>query len=136
MPVSKKSLNVIIHQNWRSVFNSLVMCFFANVPPSTILELMNGATGQQYSLTELIKVGERAWNLKRVINNRLGLDRTNDRLPKGLLEPYEDGGAVGYSIPFDDMMDAYYDIRGWDPGTGFPSEDKLAELGLSWVLDK
>lgn len=132
----EKVLNVIIHQNWRSVFNSLVMCFFANVPPSTIMELINGATGQQYSIQDLLKVGERAWNLKRVINNRLGLDRTNDRLPKRLLEPYEDGGAVGYIIPFDEMMDAYYDIRGWDPDTGFPSEEKLVELGLSWVLEK
>jgi len=130
----EKVLNVVIHQNWRSVFNSLVMCFFANVPPSTVLDLVNGVTGRQYSLTELIKVGERAWNLKRVINNRLGLTRTNDRLPKGLLEPYEDGGAVGYRIPFDEMMGSYYDIRGWDPDTGYPSEGKLDELGLSWVL--
>jgi aldehyde:ferredoxin oxidoreductase len=132
----EKVLNVIIHQNWRSIFNSLVMCYFANVPPSRIVELVNGATGRKYSLTELLKVGERAWTLKRVINNRLGLDRTNDRLPKGLLEPYEDGGAAGYRIPFDEMMSAYYDIRGWDPETGYPLQDKLAELGLSWVFEK
>jgi len=129
----EKVNNVIIHQNWRSLFNSLVMCFFANVSPLTVLDLVNAGTGFNYTLDDLLRIGERAWNLKRVINNRLGLGRANDKLPRALLEPYLDGGAAGFTIPFEDMLKEYYRIREWDPESGFPSKGKLAELGLDWV---
>jgi len=129
----EKAANVAIHQDWRTVFNSLVMCYFANVPPETILELTNAATGEDYSLDDLLHVGERAWNLKRMINHRLGLVRQNDTLPKLLREPYSDGGAQGYEIPLEEMLEAYYQARGWDPMTGRPTPSKLNELGLDWV---
>jgi aldehyde:ferredoxin oxidoreductase len=28
------------------------------------------------------------------------------------------------------MLDEYYRLRGWDPETGWPTEEKLRELGL------
>jgi aldehyde:ferredoxin oxidoreductase len=128
-----KAVNVAIHQNWRTVFNALVMCFFANVPPETVLDLVSAANGKQYTLDSLLQAGERGWNLKRAINNRLGLTRANDKLPKALLEPYLDGGSAGYVIPFEEMLNAYYAARGWDVDTGYPSREKLESLGLEWV---
>jgi len=130
---AEKAANVAIHQNWRTVFNSLVMCYFANVPPLTVVELINAATGQKYDLADILQIGERAWNLKRVINTRFGLTRANDKLPKPLLEPYAEGGSAGYEIPFDDMLAAYYAARGWNPETGYPAMEKLNDLGLEWV---
>jgi aldehyde:ferredoxin oxidoreductase len=132
---AEKVLNIVIHQNWRTVFNSLVMCIFANVRPQTVTDLINGSTGMKISLLEMMKIGERGWNLKRVINHRLGLTQKNDKLPKGLLEPYEDDPS-GYVPDFSSMMDAYYNTRDWDPISGFPREGKLAELGLDWVSEK
>jgi aldehyde:ferredoxin oxidoreductase len=127
---AEKSANVAIHQDWRTVFNSLVMCIFANVPPQTIVELINSACGLEWKIEDMMTSGQRAWNLKRAINNRLGLTRANDKLPKGLLEPLPNGGAAGYVIPFEEMLEAYYDARGWDKATGKPSKEKLLELGL------
>ena len=109
------------------------MCAFANVPPKTVLDLVNTATGRRYTLEALLQAGERGWNLKRAINNRLGLTRANDKLPKALLAPYPDGGAAGYVIPLEEMLTAYYIARSWDAETGYPSQEKLAELGLDWV---
>lgn len=130
---AEKAANVAIHQNWRTVFNSLVMCFFANVPPDTVLGLVNAAVGGDYTLETLLQVGERAWNLKRMLNRRLGLVRADDTLPPPLLEPYSEGGAAGYVIPLDEMLVAYYAARGWDADTGMPMQKKLDELGLGWV---
>ena len=130
---AEKAANVALHQNWRTVFNALVMCLFANVPPQTVLELVNAATGESYTLVDLLRAGERGWNLKRAINNRLGLTRTNDKLPKPLLEPYAEGGAAGYVIPLEELLTAYYAARGWDAETGYPTRTKLDELGLGWV---
>ena len=130
---AEKAANVVIHQNWRTVFNTLVMCIFANVDPLAVLDLVNAASGQNYSIESLLQVGERGWNLKRSINNRLGLSRKNDTLPKAMLKPYSDGGSAGYVIPFTEMMDAYYKARGWDTNTGYPRNDKLKSLGLDWI---
>jgi aldehyde:ferredoxin oxidoreductase len=130
---AEKAANVAIHQNWRTVFNSLVMCFFANLSPQSVLELINAATEEDYTLKEILYVGERAWNLKRLINQRLGLARENDRLPKLLREAYQDGGSEGYLVPLEDMLATYYQARGWDAESGMPTPEKLNELGLDWV---
>ena len=129
---AEKAINVVIHQNWRTVFNALVMCIFANVQPEVVTELVNDSAGTDVSMIGLMKIGERGWNLKRVINNKMGLTRDNDKLPKGILEPYEDDPS-GYVPDFQSMLEAYYNTRSWDPVTGFPSEEKLAELDLDWV---
>ena len=127
---AEKAANVARHQDWRTVYNSLVMCIFANVSPQTQVELINAACGLEWDVDEMLRCGERGWNLKRAINIRLGLTRENDKLPKALLEPYQEGGAEGYVIPFDEMIKAYYAARGWDPGTGRPTKEKLESLNL------
>ncbi len=132
---AEKAENVAIHQNWRTLFNSLVICFFANVPPETLVELINAACGVKWSIKEMMRAGERGWNLKRAINNRLGLRRANDRLPKAFLQPYEDAqrGEQGFVPDFAAMLSAYYQARGWDSETGYPTYQKLCELELDWV---
>ncbi len=130
---AEKAANVAIHQNWRTLFNALVMCFFANVPPEVVLNLVNAGTGMDYSLEELLRVGERAWNLKRIINRRLGLVGAMDVLPRPLREPYADGGAADFEIPLEEMLSAYYQARGWDQKSGMPTAQKLQALNLDWV---
>ncbi len=128
-----KARNVALHQDWRTVGNALVLCQFANVPPMQVLVLINTALGLDWAMDDLMRCGERAWNLKRVINHRLGLTRANDKLPKALLEPYTDGGAAGYVPPLEEMLSAYYHARGWDETTGQPTPEKLRALGLDWA---
>lgn len=130
---AEKAANVAKHQDFRTVNNALVLCMFANVPPETMLDLVNISCGYDFSLEDLLRTGERAWNLKRLINLNLGLTRADDSLPKPLLRAYAEGGSAGYVIPFDEMMAAYYIARGWDPETGAPLSEKLLELGLSWA---
>lgn len=131
---AEKSANVARHQDWRTIYNSLVMCLFAYIPPETVMELVNSACGLDLTLADLMKAGERAWNLKRAINNRLGLTRANDTLPKALLAPYQEGGAAGYVPPLAEMLSAYYAARGWDPVSGKPTRKKLVELNLTEVV--
>lgn len=133
---AEKAANVARHQDWRTLFNSLVMCLFANVDPETVLALVNASSGLSLDLDAMMNIGERGWNLKRVINHRLGLTRQNDRLPKALLRPYNDDpdGKQGFAPDLEPMLRAYYLARGWDPVTGFPGQDKLEELGLGWTL--
>ncbi len=130
---AEKAANVARHQDWRSVCDALVLCLFGNVTVEMVLGLVNSACGYEFSLSDLLRTGERAWTLKRVINIRMGLKRENDKLPKALLEPLPDGPAAGYVPPLEKMLPAYYEARGWDLKTGKPTADKLKELGLEWV---
>jgi aldehyde:ferredoxin oxidoreductase len=125
-----KAANVARHQDWRTVFNSLVMCIFANVEPKMQVDLINAACGLDWTIEDMMKAGERAWNLKRAINNRMGLTRVDDKLPKALLEPFPDGGSAGFEPDLAGMLYAYYSHRGWDMETGYPAKEKLLALGL------
>jgi len=130
---AEKARNVARHQDWRTVFNSIVMCIFANVEPQIQVRLINAACGLDWRIEDMMKAGERAWNLKRAINNRMGLTRANDKLPKALLEPFPDGGSAGYVPDIQRMLHVYYEARGWDFETGYPSKEKLLDLGLQDV---
>jgi aldehyde:ferredoxin oxidoreductase len=130
---AEKAANVARHQDWRTTCDALVICLFGNIPIEMTADLVNAACGYALSTGDLLAVGERAWNLKRAINNRLGLTRANDKLPKAFLEPYTDGPVAGYVPPLEEMLAAYYSARGWDPVTGRPTREKLVALGLEDV---
>jgi aldehyde:ferredoxin oxidoreductase len=106
------------------------MCIFANVEPAEQVNLINAASGLDWSMADMLKFGERSWNLKRAINNRMGLKAFNDRLPKALLTPFPDGGSAGFVPDLEGMLIGYYQHRGWDPESGKPSREKLLELGM------
>jgi aldehyde:ferredoxin oxidoreductase len=132
--VERKSRNVALHQSWVSVLNSLVMCIFANVPPHETTEFLNLSTGWDYSVDELMLTGERIWNIKRLINHRLGVQGSSDRLPEHVCNPLEDGGASGIVPPIDGLLARYYEVRGWDSETGEPTQQTISKLGLDRYL--
>ena len=127
---AEKARNVAIHQNWRTVNNALVMCVLASVPPEMQANLINAACGYDWNIENMMRCGERGWNLKRAINNRLGLTRACDRLPKALLQPYQTGGATGFVPDFTGMLEKYFEARGWDWESGKPTKERMHLLGL------
>jgi aldehyde:ferredoxin oxidoreductase len=127
---AEKAANVARHQDWRTLFNAIVMCIFANSDPEMQVKLINAACGYDWTVEDMMRCGERGWNIKRAINNRMGLTAANDKLPKAMLTPFPDGGSAGYVPDIKAMLAAYYDARGWDAETGKPTAQKLAELGL------
>lgn len=129
-----KAQFVARHQDWTTVVNSLVSCLFAAVKPSEMARLLSAATGVEYTLDGMMKSGERAWNLKRAINCRLGVRRENDRLPKLLMQSLPDGGQMGHVPDMELLMSEYYAARAWDPETGKPQPAKLQELGLGFAV--
>ncbi|MGB9639280.1 MAG: aldehyde ferredoxin oxidoreductase C-terminal domain-containing protein [Anaerolineales bacterium] len=132
---AEKAGNVVKHQDWRTVFNSLVMCLFAHVEPDNILQLIEAACGFELDKDSLLKIGERAWNLKRLININLGIGNGYNDLPKAFQTPYEDasGEIEGFTPDIKNMLYQYYAVRGWTTNQGIPTNEKLTELGLEWT---
>ncbi|HEU4752567.1 MAG TPA: aldehyde ferredoxin oxidoreductase C-terminal domain-containing protein, partial [Armatimonadota bacterium] len=88
------------------------------------------ATGVDWTDEELLRVGERIWNLERVWNLKAGLTRADDSLPQRLLkEAHKAGPSKGVLVHLEPMLDEYYAVRGWN-SDGVPPPAKLQELGI------
>ena len=117
-------------QDLRAIYNALVMCQFANLDGPILRDLLASVTGWDIRPGELALTGERIFNLKRIFNLRMGVGPAEDRLPELLLRPLPDGGAAGKAPDLKALLAEYYRVRSWDPETGWPKPEKLAELGL------
>ena len=120
-------------QNYMSVYNALGICKFiikGKVGPQQTADLLNAALGWDWTDDDLLRAGERLFNLKRLINQRLGVTQADDTLPQRFLtEPRPSGMAAGVLPDLDMMLEEYYRVRGWTP-EGVPSPERLAALGL------
>lgn len=127
-----KSSYVVLHQNSSAAIDSLVICKFTNmgVAEEYFARTLTAVTGVQYATGDLIRLGERVWNLERLYNNREGFTRKDDCLPPRLLEdPVAAGPSQGWVSKLPPMLDEYYRARNWDQN-GVPRPAKLAELEL------
>lgn len=126
-----------------ALVDSLCLCFYHAVfrrcyeHVNLYSKILNLITGWRTSPDELMKVGERVWNLERCFNVREGLTRADDTLPYRLFyEEVPSGPTKGSKIDreeFERWLDRYYEERGWDKQTGIPTSEKLRELGLEEV---
>lgn len=128
---SKEKAQIVArHQDWRSIYDALVLCKFAGLPASLISKLVSAATGWETTPLDLLKNGERIFNMKRLTNLRFGLTPKDDGLPDLLLKPLPNGGTKGNVPDIKLMLEEYYRFRGWDKTNGKPVKQKLKELGL------
>jgi aldehyde:ferredoxin oxidoreductase len=51
-------------------------------------------------------------------------------LPKKMRQVAKEGFRAGKSIPFEELMQDYYALRGWD-ASGAPTPTTLARLGVT-----
>jgi len=96
-------------------------------------ELIEAAIGIKISGEEVRRAGERIVNAERLINQRFGIGRADDRLPRRFLEEPAgpaDSPSAGSVLELEPMLDEYYAARGWDVASGHPTPEKLRELGL------
>lgn len=102
-----------------------------DVMPSRMAELLNLATGAGYTVKSLLEAGDRVYTLERLFLTKAGFRRRDDTLPARMLEePMPEGPAKGHVVELDEMLPAFYELRGWGED-GVPTDEKLAELGLA-----
>ena len=121
-------------QDYFALLNSLVLCAFmvdgGDMPFSGVKDLFNAITGWDYSIEDLIEAGERIFTVQRLINIRDGYNAATDVMPKKMLQPAKEGFRAGKVLPFKELMEDYYNLRGWDEN-GEPSQGTLDRLGLA-----
>ncbi len=122
---------VKVFQDFTCVVNSAVTCLFTTfaLGADDYASLISSVTGWDLSASDLMTIGERIYNLERVILNKYGFDGKDDTLPERLLkDPMPSGPAKGQVVELDRMKEEYYELRGWMDGK--PTPKKLEELGI------
>ncbi|HEX8993376.1 MAG TPA: aldehyde ferredoxin oxidoreductase family protein [Anaerolineales bacterium] len=109
-------------QAWRNLYNSLVLCQFENPGVGPLLAALNACTGWDLAAEDLITLGKRIVNVKRLLNFKLGMTKVDDRLPELLLKPLEKGGTRGVVPDMAALLRGAYAEFGWDSATGRPSQ--------------
>ena len=130
----------IATEHFTAVGDSLIMCRFIAEKGLGILinenltRIVNLVAGLDLEPQDLEIIGERIYNLERLINVRRGASRKHDTLPhRTMTEPIPEGPAKGRYCPPEQLyalLDEYYRLRGWT-ADGIPANEKLSELGLA-----
>ncbi|KJS80960.1 MAG: aldehyde:ferredoxin oxidoreductase [Peptococcaceae bacterium BICA1-8] len=137
-----RDVNIAAMSKWAedliSVYNTLGVCIrppvLQSIGPNLLSKLYTSLTGIDISAEELMEAGERIWNLQKLFNIRAGEKIEDSVFPKRFYEEEMGSGASKGRkldrVKVQEVLDDYYEIRGWDRKTGIPREEKLKQLGL------
>ena len=114
-------------QEFNAIKFSLCICdFWGTITYEIMAELLTLITGREWTVEEMSEVGRRVINIARAYNQREGFNRTHDTVPKRVVkEALQNGPAAGQVIPpeaFEDMLDQYYEVMGWNNDGTMPEE--------------
>ncbi len=123
---------VVLFQNLSAAMDSLVLCRFTTFAFTVedYADLLTAATGLPIDGRELLRIGERIWNLERLFNLREGFSSKDDCLPPRFSTPLPEGGSRKRIARLDEMLPEYYELRGWDKN-GQPTQTRLKQLNLA-----
>ena len=103
-----------------------------------LAELYSSATGWDTSVEDLKRLAMKQLNLEKAFNLRHTAFARQDDMPtpRDLSEPISGGALAGWKMDegkYNQMLDDYYDLHGWDRQTSYPKRETLVELGLGSV---
>jgi aldehyde:ferredoxin oxidoreductase len=132
-------------QHFTALGDSLTQCRFVSEAGwgarvnERYAEAISLATGWELDAEAVEAIGERIYNVERLINVARGVaDRGTDTLPhRTMHEPIPDGPSEGMYCPpeeLESMLDEYYEFRGWNDN-GHPTTETVERLDLTDVAE-
>jgi len=136
-------------EDWYALLTSMGLCARAQMnrfySMENVTNFYNAVTGFDLSEEDLRISAERSWNLLKILNAKEGFSRKDDKFP---LEWFNKLKYGNNKLPLQDffgttiitptianqLLDDYYDERGWNVENGLPSQEKVKELGLERFL--
>ena len=123
---------VKVFQDIHAFSDSMDLCKFSAfaMGAEEYAQQYSAMTGVPFTTDDVLKTGERIYNLERHYNNLAGFGAGSDILPKRFLEePSDQPGSAGNVCELDQMLVEYYEARGWKDGV--VTEAKLKELEIA-----
>jgi len=134
-----KEKTVYFSDNIFAAIDSLGICKFIchgfNSPHfvdyTWMKKLIHCTSGWQFKEKDIQEIGKRVIDIERMFNNREGISRKHDTLPKRYFDdPMPLKIAKGHHIDrkeFDSLLTRYYKLRGWD-NDGQVKQERIKEL--------
>ncbi len=122
---------VMIFQNVHAFSDSMDICKFSAFAQGAdeYAAQYSAMVGVPFTADDVLKTGERIYNLERHYNNLVGFKEGSDTLPKRFTEEASTmPGSEGHVCELDKMLAEYYEKRGWVNGVA--PEAKLKELEI------
>jgi aldehyde:ferredoxin oxidoreductase len=119
----------MIFQDIHAFSDSMDLCKFSAfaMGADEYAQQYSAVVGVPFTAADVLKTGERIYNLERLYNNEAGFGEGSDTLPKRFTtEASKMKGSEGHVCELDDMLGEYYTERGWSNGVA--TKAKLAEL--------
>jgi aldehyde:ferredoxin oxidoreductase len=137
-----KAAGAVYYQNQSLALDLFEVCLFAvrgsekDCPMGDLCKLFSLAFGIELDEEKLKECAERVYTLERAFLCREGVTRKDDRLVgKWVDEPLPSGPYKGEAIDWqkwEDMLDGYYRLRGWD-AQGIPTRQQLSDLQIDGI---
>ena len=115
--------------SYSQAFINSGMCLFTLSPGTNfpLVEFIRAVTGWDFTIEEAIAAGKRSLTLQQAFNIREGLTARDFSIPARITVPPTMGPFSGRIVNFDGPRRSYYKAMGWEPETGSPSKECLAE---------
>ena len=117
----------------------LVLKFLLRIPTALAIHLpgymlphtmaIRKATGIKMNFGQFLRLGERGYNLERMIDVNLGLQKEDDDLPGRLKNELQIATEPKSKVPLDKLLKKYYSTRFWDKD-GKPTKKLMRRLKI------
>ncbi len=124
-----------IFQDLHAFSDSLDLCKFSSFSENADLyaEQYSAVVGIELTGDDIMKIGERVYNIERYFNNQAGFDGKDDTLPERFLKEPATGNSKGEISHLAEMLKEYYEVRGWE--NGLVTKEKLKELEIEESIE-
>ena len=135
-PGSHEHKAQVAHENisYYAAFNALGLCKFISIGSASlemIAKWISCITGWKVDQEELLTVGSRLTNAKRIYNLDRGITSADDILPARVMQLRQGNHPDEGIVPnVETMVKEVYQMRGWDE-KGVPKPKTLKKLGLT-----
>jgi len=143
-----KEKMVFWQQRLKGVFDALGVCYLLSqwygldaLGVEDLVPLFESATGRDTSAGELMLHGQRIHNVEKAFNTlHTDIGKQDDYPPVRFMQERIEGGPFSGEViheeAWDNLLNSYYAIQGWNPETGLPQAIRLRELGLDSIAEK
>ncbi|KFZ27087.1 MAG: putative oxidoreductase YdhV [Candidatus Izimaplasma bacterium HR2] len=119
-------------QDLTAFIDSTGLCLFTSfaLGADDYAKIFNSIVGTNWNGDDVLKAGERIYNIEKQFNIEAGILPEEDTLPERFLKvPMPAGPTEGHVHRLSELLPEYYELRGWD-SKGAPTKERLEDLGL------
>ncbi|MBC7075511.1 MAG: aldehyde ferredoxin oxidoreductase family protein [Syntrophomonadaceae bacterium] len=131
------TVDIAVMSRWAedliNLFNSMGICIrppvMHKIGPTVLARAYTVLTGMEITAEELMRAAERIWNLMKLFNIREGEEPGEIKFPRRFYEE-KAGGEKLDEEKIQNVLEKYYEVRGWEMNTGKPKRETLERLGI------